>query len=311
MVSAYQKKAPQFVTILAEESNKGAGHRDKFPDRLNRYGKAKNRALAVSKYITENEPQYKKLGSLVSSCGDWLKFREYYTIDEIRLHGASFCKKHLLCPLCAIRRGAKHLGRYIARFEELKAANGQLQPYMVTLTVKDGSDLSERFKHLQKSVQKLNHKRHVQKCKTILHDVHGAVWSYEIKRGNGSGLWHPHCHAIWLSDSQPDQVKLSQEWLAITGDSFIVDVRPINPVDVVSGFLEVFKYAVKFSDQPLEDTFHCFKTLSGKRLLGSFGLFYGIPEPDDLTDDCLDDLPYIDHFFTFYNGSYVRTKSEC
>lgn len=306
-----QKNAPEFVTILAEESNRGAGHRDKFPDRLTRYGKAKNRALAISEYITENYPEYKKLGCLVSDCGNWLKFREYYTVDEIRLHGASFCRKHLLCPLCAIRRGAKHLGRYLARFEELKAANGQIQPYMVTLTVKDGDSLAERFKHLQKSVQLLHKRRHVAGAISSARCALGAVWSYEIKRGSGSGMWHPHCHAIWLSETQPDQVKLSQEWLAITGDSFIVDVRPIDPIEPVTGFLEVFKYAVKFSDQPIEDTFHCFQTLSGKRLLGSFGLFHGIPEPEEITDEPLDDLPYIDHFYRYLAGSYINTHSEC
>ena len=42
---------------------------------------------------------------------------------------------------------------------------------------------------------------------------------------------------------------LSREWHEITGDSFIVDVRPISQDDPVSGFIEVFKYAVKFSDQ--------------------------------------------------------------
>src|SRR3546814_1097214 len=47
---------------------------------------------------------------------------------------------------------------------------------------------------------------------------------------------------------------LSEQWKKITGDSFIVDVTPFHDQDdVITGFLEVFKYAVKFSDLPLAD----------------------------------------------------------
>jgi hypothetical protein len=47
----------------------------------------------------------------LTTCGDYLLFRHYFTIDAVRLHAASFCMKHLLCPLCAIRRGARRSKR--------------------------------------------------------------------------------------------------------------------------------------------------------------------------------------------------------
>ena len=175
---------------------------------------------------------------------------------------------------------------------------------MVTLTVKDGPDLKERFNHLQKSVRYLHKKRHLKKRKAEAKKALAAAWSYEIKRGKNSGLWHPHTHAVWLCEEAPDQNELSKEWERITGDSYIVDVREITPSDPVTGFIEVFKYAVKFSDQPDQDTWECYLTLSGKRLIGSFGLFYGIPEPDELNDDPLEGLPYIERFYDFINGAY-------
>jgi hypothetical protein len=49
--------------------------------------------------------------------------------------------------------------------------------------------------------------------------------------------------------------------------------------------MEVFKYAVKFSDQPVADTWHAFQTLKGKRLLGSAGCFRGVEVPEELTDE--------------------------
>jgi hypothetical protein len=54
------------------------------------------------------------------TCGDYLAFRHYFTIDKVRLHGASFCMKHLLCPLCAIRRGSKALKAYLDRWEVIQ-----------------------------------------------------------------------------------------------------------------------------------------------------------------------------------------------
>ncbi|MFG4936873.1 hypothetical protein ACF0DY_32410, partial [Pseudomonas aeruginosa] len=72
-------------------------------------------------------------------------------MDKIRLHAASFCKQHLICPLCAIRRGAKSLAAYLARYEVIRAQHPHLSPYLVTFTVKNGPDLAERFEHLHKS----------------------------------------------------------------------------------------------------------------------------------------------------------------
>ena len=55
---------------------------------------------------------------------------------------------HLLCPLCAIRRGSKALKSYLDRWAAIQAEKPAMRPFLVTLTVKDGEDLSERFNHL-------------------------------------------------------------------------------------------------------------------------------------------------------------------
>ena len=305
-----RKRTPSLVDSLAADTREGAAKRDQFPDRLKRYGQAKGKALAISEYINSEHPSQARLAIAIKECGNYLVFRDYYTAGEIRLSKACFCKKHLLCPLCAIRRGAKHLSRYLDRFHAVIDSKPLLKPYMVTLTVKDGEHLKERFTHLQKSLQKYHKRRHRKNAPCEASKAYGAVWSYEVKRGKNSGAWHPHVHAVWLCADPPNQTELSSEWHSITGDSFIVDVRPIDPVSPVSGFLEVFKYAVKFSDQPEADTWHCFDTLRGKRLIGSFGEFYGIPEPDDLADDPLEGLPYIEYFFAYVKGGYHLQGSD-
>jgi hypothetical protein len=274
------------------------------PKRVERYGTAKKGALDTAKYMAEST-KHQAMAAKVHGCGDYLLFRHFFTVDKVKLHAAQFCKKHLLCPLCAIRRGAKALAAYLARWEAIKAQRPKLQPFLVTLTVKDGPDLAERFKHLHKCQHELWKRKHRGRG-SVLDGVEGAVWSYEVKRGKGSGVWHPHLHMIALCEIPPDAETLSREWHQITGDSFIVDVRPISQDDPVSGFIEVFKYAVKFSDQEPADTVHAWETLRGKRLLASSGCFRGVDVPDDLTDDATDvaGLPFMDMLYRYTKAGY-------
>jgi len=64
-------------------------------------------------------------------------------IREGRLHHAFLCGKHLLCPLCAIRRGSKALATYLPRYDTVRGMTPALRPFLVTLTVKDGPELVE------------------------------------------------------------------------------------------------------------------------------------------------------------------------
>ncbi len=284
-----------------------SGGIEELSTRVDRYGKAKRSALDVAEYMG-HMPKSQGLehyAQRVKGCGDYLVFRHYFTVDQVKLHGARLCMKHLLCPLCAIRRGAKSLRAYLDRFELVRVERPHLRPFLVTLTVKDGPDLAERFAHLHKGQREL-WKRKQRGRGSALDGVQGAVWSYEVKRGSGSGMWHPHLHMIALAEHQPDQEELASEWHNITGDSYIVDVRPIDQEDPASGFVEVFKYAVKFSDQEPEDTVHAFLTLRGKRLLASAGCFRGVPEPEGLLDDAeaLEGLPFVTLFYRFLGKGY-------
>lgn len=305
------KENPLGVGILADETHEGADDAAVLPGRLDRYSKAHHRAVEMADYATSQGDA--KLAQKLATCGSYLLFRDYFTVGKVRLHAAQFCKKHLLCPLCAIRRGAKMVKAYLDRLEVITASQSDLKPFLVTLTVKDGESLLERFNHLYRSVQKLHKMRTGRGQYSEASKAVGAVWSYEFKRGSNSGQWHPHVHAVWLCHEVPDQVALSQQWKKITGDSHVVDVRPFHDQqDVIGGFLEVFKYAVKFSDLPLDDNWHGFKTLAGKRLIASFGLFRSVDFPHELNDEALDDLPYLDMFFRFVQGvgySYVKRDS--
>lgn len=306
------KENPLNVGSLAAETNQGADDAAVLPGRLDRYSKAHHRAVEMAHYASRHAEV--KLSQNLHRCGSYLLFRDYFTVGKVRLHAAKFCNKHLLCPLCAIRRGAKLVQAYMARLAHLTAADGDLKPYMVTLTVRDGESLPERFKHLCGSVQKLNRMRSRDRQYSEACKASAAVWSYEFKRGKNSGQWHPHMHAVWLCKTPPDQQALSEQWRQITGDSFVVDVRPFHDSDdVLTGFLEVFKYALKFSDLPLDDNWTAFLALRGKRLVASFGDFRGLDIDLSLTDEPLDELPFIEMLYRFVQGvgySLAGTKNE-
>lgn len=300
---------------LAAESREGF-KATQIGARLARYGKARENALQFVQYLDQvaemasdryAQKHYRKISDALADCGNFATFRDYFTIGEMRLSHFCTCKKHLICPLCAIRRGAKALRVYLARVQHLLSQNSRLRPFLVTLTVKNGPDLDERYRHLSHSQRAYHKRRKGTRQKGEIRKASSAVWSYELtNRGKG---WHPHSHAIWLCEETPDPFKLSEEWRELTGDSYIVDVRPLDMTDPVGAFAEVFKYAIKFADLADSDRLHAFETLQGKRLLDSFGELRGLDiEPAD-SDDLLEDLPYIERMFAYVQGvGYVEKE---
>ena len=57
--------------------------------------------------------------------------------------------------MCAGIRAARSMNRYIQRIEEIMRQNRKLKPVLITLTVKNGEDLKERFEHLTGSFKTL------------------------------------------------------------------------------------------------------------------------------------------------------------
>lgn len=279
------------------------------PHRVDRYGRARRRTLEMLAYLDRavqaedwdgrpgSDP--KLLRQRLDDCGNWLRFRHYTAVDEVRLQGASFCKQHLACALCAVRRGARLLGGYLPKYEQILRDHPGLRPELVTVTVKNGFHLPSRFAHLKECWQGLHRRVSREEGTSCLKAAGfaGAVWSYEVTNiGNG---WHPHLHAVVLSRRGIDVLALSQEWHRLTQDSFVVDVRPLQPgQEPAEAFSEVFKYAVKFSDLSPRDRFEAFCVLRGRRLVGSAGVFRGVEVSEELLDDELDGA-FIDYLYRY------------
>lgn len=66
--------------------------------------------------------------------------------------------------------------------------------------------------------------------------------------------------------------------------------------------MEVCKYALKFSDLEPADNWHAYEVMGGQRLIDSHGLMRGVEIPDSLTDEPLDDLPYVELLYRYMVG---------
>ena len=258
---------PDAHDLKISESTEAADHEK----RVSRYGRAKKTTINLIKGITATKQKVlnPKTVKSIETCGDYLLFHNFVNIGKIKLMAASFCKVHALCQLCGIRRGAKYLKKYLEKLEQI-GYNPKIHILqLITLTIKDGADLSERFKHLKDSYKTLNNLRTKKTRKTPLDNVLGAVSSFEIKRGKNSGLWHPHIHIIALSPkAKPvDQNDLAAKWLSITKDSHIVDVRNIKD-DIESGFCEVFKYITDYKENDPKDTLKIYQLVKNQKQIG-------------------------------------------
>ena len=274
---------------------------DGVPKKIERLGQAKARTKDFLDYacgLPESQssnlriPGFRlsKMLEETRHCADDLVVRRWPTADHYGLI-TRFCHRHLLCMVCAIQRGSFQMSRAMQRVD-LIGGLGNRQIYMLTLTVKNGPDLAERYDHLVAGLRFMQQARRSRKHATCFKQLSGGMFSYEFKRGNDN-LWHPHVHMLVTSpnelaiEQRPDRdggsswrwPDLSREWHRATGDSYIVECHPVyqnGPGGLNGALCEVFKYAVKVNELQHSDRLSALQILYRKRLLGTFGEFYGV-----------------------------------
>ena len=181
---------------------------DQHSNRITRFGLLKHRSKLQEQYLWtqvdfkaegENEESNKalKAATKLKGCGQFLLFRNYYTIDQIKLEKFHVCGQHLLCPMCAGIRAARSMNRHLKRIEELMRLNPRLKPVLITLTVKNGESLDERYNHLTSSFRTLlplsglpqERPGFNQFCK-----IDGGFYTTEYTYNKTTGQWHPHIY---------------------------------------------------------------------------------------------------------------------
>ena len=201
---------------------------------------------------------------------------------------------------------------YKEKVEHLKAAaNNELDLVFITFTVKNGVSLHERFTHLRNSMRFLLKQRNNQFLtkgthKTEMAKLIGGVFAYEFKRGSGSQDWHPHIHMLALlpKASKINIATLKQEWETITLDSSVINIKYADD----NAYLEVFAYALKFSEMNHVDRWDAYNLLTRERLISSFGELRGVDIPENELDEPLDqNEPFLDVLYRFQqNRGYFK-----
>ena len=87
---------------------------------------------------------------------------------------------------------------------------------MITLTVKNGEDLEERFEHLTLSFRKLLQRYRDYKKKgwgfNQFCKIDGAFYTTEYTYNEKTKQWHPHIHIFALLNEWIDQEELAETW---------------------------------------------------------------------------------------------------
>lgn len=207
-----------------------------------------------------------------SRCGSdhWvLKDRK----DPSNMKIVESCCKTRFCVPCFNAKCAQVRAR-------LAAELGDEPCRLITLTLKPThTTLKESLDHLYRSFRRL--RQSLLWRKRVL----GGVAFLEVKRGKGSGLWHPHLHIV-TRGRYILGADLSRQWLIATGDSHNVDIRFIKSRPHVIAY--VTKYLTKQvdlsargkiedGDDPGQLDFYSIRevviALRGRRTIIAFGTF--------------------------------------
>ena len=230
-------------------------HHEKRVERLSAH---KNRTLWMSYLVSAKQTLNPNQLYRYRNCHNYLLFRYYPHLQKKKLHETKHCDIHLLCPMCAIRRAARQVQRYEEKVNILLKNSPKLKLYYVVLTIKNQENLISAFNHLTKSYRLLSERRrqalHYKKTgklsyayakDSVFSNVVAGAYSIEIKRGENSGLWHPHMNLLLLTEDEISQESISKEWESITQDSHIVHCEETSKNQTIKDALvEIFKYAL-------------------------------------------------------------------
>jgi len=209
----------------------------------------------------------------VATCGSraWV----YKSLEPVPRYSIRCRKCHdRFCTPCSTARS--HLvARNLAKVIDPKHTR------FVTLTLKHSSaPLADQLDRLYACFAKLRSR------KLWRQTQNGGIAFLEVKRSRDGHSWHPHLHVLTTGRFLP-QAELAAAWLAVTGDSHVVDVRWVRRSSDACSY--VAKYASKgccgqvLADPP--SLREAVAALAGRRTFLTYGTWRGqvmsAPDNDD------------------------------
>lgn len=202
------------------------------------------------------------------------KHRYKYRVRSTKCHDR-------FCLPCSQERGLRvgqQLAIHTAKMPALK---------LLTLTLKeDGRPLQERMDRLTACFRKLRASAQWKKI------VKGGAAIIEYKIGKNLHGWHVHYHILMESGYFP-HADLKALWKGITGDSDIVDIRPVGSRR--GGISYVTKYVTKVADRTVTSDpavlAEAIEALTGRRLVSTFGTWRGLKLMERPADEENTEIP--------------------
>lgn len=176
------------------------------------------------------------------------------------------------CKPCATDRARLLAGRLI------ELINGEPARFITLTQAAKDEPLADGITRLYKNYAKLR------RGWLWMSSVQSAAATLEVTRNPDTGHWHPHLHVI-AKGKYIRHADLKAVWHAITGDSYIVDIRYVRDEGKAARY--VTKYLTKvMSPDVLRDQdamVECLQALKGRRMVLLTGGWYGLnvkPDPD-------------------------------
>lgn len=204
-----------------------------------------------------------KFSSRLQACRKHAYFVQHHETNMLRVM-SSRCKLRW-CPIC----------RDVSRMIVSSAVDDWLKiqkfPKLLTFTMKHNDD------PLQLQIKKLyDCFRKIRKRSLFAKLVSGGVWFFQVKMNKTTGQWHPHVHCVIAGKYLP-HAAIKTLWNKITGDSNVIDIRPIKDLEAASS--EVARYATSPADITAVDlprALEVYYATKGRRICGSWGSAKGI-----------------------------------
>jgi plasmid rolling circle replication initiator protein Rep len=246
--------------------------------------KCTGKKLKNPKFSSYIEPLVSvKLLERIKECGEFLQMLSDLTLENSKLHKASFCGNRF-CPMCSWRVACKDSLEISILMEHLRKEENK-EFIFLTLTTPNvkGSELDSSIKSYNKAFKKLMERKEVKNI------VKGYIRKLEVtynsdKTSISCDTYHPHFHVVlainksYFTDTKQyiNHDRWLNLWREATGDFSItqVDVRKAKANNYKEVY-ELAKYSVKDTDYLINrEVFTVFyKALKGKQVLVFSGLF--------------------------------------
>jgi hypothetical protein len=213
----------------------------------------------------------RRLGAF-AACGSAVFVQQHKDDPALFRLAGSGCHDRFCLP-CAQRRAFAIQTRLLARL-------GRQPARFLTLTLRTGTEpLADSLDKLYRCFSQLRRLPLWRKCVT------GGVAFLELKWIPETERWHPHLHCLIQGSFLP-QASLKADWLRVTRDSSIVDIRLVRSQN------DAAHYVSKYASKPFNTSFlfdpprldEAVVALAARRLALTFGSWRGYrltPNPDE------------------------------